>query len=227
MRLLLIDDHPLMSAGLQSALAAAFPDAEIMVATQAEDAVALLRGYPQWDLVLLDLRIPTLDDGLHVLQIARQQHPATPVLILSAETAPAVLSTLKAAGARGFVSKSKGPETLLGAVKIVLNGGEYFPLPQSSGVPAARPAPRCPELIPRVWQVYHLLAEGLPNKSIGRDLDITEGVVKNYVTRVLEGVGASNRGEAIAIYKENIVRWRMDPGYRGGTPSRDAGPAVA
>jgi DNA-binding NarL/FixJ family response regulator len=226
MRILLVDDHPLMSAGLQSALAAALPDAEIMMAAQADDAMALLRGYPQWDLILLDLRIPTLDDGLHVLQIVRQQYSATPVLILSAETAPEVLSTLRTAGAKGFVSKSKGPETLLGAVKIVLGGGEYFPMQQSSGPAVTRPSPRCPELIPRVWQVYHLLAEGMPNKSIGRDLSITEGVVKNYVTRVLDGVGASNRGEAIAIYKENIARWRMDPGYRGGKPPRADGSAA-
>jgi DNA-binding NarL/FixJ family response regulator len=51
---------------------------------------------------------------------------------------------------------------------------------------------------------------------IGRELNITEGAVKNYVTRLLDGLGARNRGEAISIYKENISRWQLDSTYRGG-----------
>jgi DNA-binding NarL/FixJ family response regulator len=217
MRILIVDDHPMMSAGLKSALGAAFPQAELLSAEQVDDAIALLHGHRNWDLLLMDLRIPTVAEGMRLLHWARRELAAAPVLVLSSESTSDVVGALRAAGARGFVSKSKGPETLLAAVRLVLAGGEYFsPSPAPSAAGSGRTVTPCPVLIPRLWDVYHLLSEGLPNKLIGRRLDITEGVVKNYVTRILEAVGASNRGEAIGLYKEHLEAWRASPAYRGG-----------
>lgn len=225
--ILLVDDHPLMRAGLEAALAVSVGEAQIFSANAPDEALALLRGRVDWDLVLLDLRIPTVQDGVSVLRAAVVMMPAPPVIVLSAEADPALVEQLHTIGARGFVSKSKGPETLLAAIRMVLAGGEFFPVggPQPTASPydrtlhAGRP---CPDLIPRVWQVYHLVSSGLTNKMIGRELSITEGAVKNYVTRLLEGLDAHNRGEAISIYKENIHRWQLDPAYRGAEGARSA-----
>lgn len=225
MNILLVDDHPLMRAGLEAALSVSVGDAQIFSANAQDEALTLLRGRSNWDLVLLDLRIPTVQDGVAVLRAVVAASPAPPVIVLSAEADPPLVEQLRAIGARGFVSKSKGPETLLAAIRIVLAGGEYFPV---GGMPPAVQHPDralhagrpCPDLIPRVWQVYHLVSSGLTIKMIGRKLNITEGAVKNYVTRLLDGLDARNRGEAISIYKENISRWQLDAAYRGGEGPR-------
>ncbi len=223
--ILLVDDHPLMRAGLEAALSVSVNNAQIFSANAPDEALALLHGRADWDLVLLDLRVPKVQDGVGILRAATAMVPALPVIVLSAEADPALVDQLHTIGARGFVSKSKGPDTLMAAIRIVLAGGEFFPVgsPQPAGSSfdrtqhAGRP---CPDLIPRVWQVYHLVSSGLTNKMIGRELSITEGAVKNYVTRLLEGLDAHNRGEAISIYKENIHRWQLDPAYRGAEAGR-------
>jgi DNA-binding NarL/FixJ family response regulator len=218
--ILLVDDHPLMRAGLEAALAVSVSNAQIFSANAPDEARALLRGRADWDLVLLDLRVPTVQEGVGMLRAAVAMTPAPPVIVLSAEADPALVEQLRAIGARGFVSKSKGPDTLLAAIRMVLAGGDFFPIggPPPPGSQYDRPlhaGRACPDLIPRVWQVYHLVSSGQTNKMIGRELSITEGAVKNYVTRLLEGLDARNRGEAISIYKENIHRWQLDPAYRG------------
>lgn len=220
--ILLVDDHPLMRAGLEAALAVSVGDAQIFSANATDEALTLLRGRSDWNLVLLDLRIPTVQDGVAVLRAAVAMTPAPPVIVLSAEADPPLVAQLHTIGARGFVSKSKGPDTLMAAIRIVLGGGEYFPVGGTSAA-AAQPdralhgGRPCPDLIPRVWQVHHLVSGGLTNKMISRELNITEGAVKSYVTRLLEGLNARNRGEAISIYKENISRWQLDPLYRGSS----------
>lgn len=220
MDILLVDDHPLMRAGLEAALAVSLGDAQIFSANAVDEALTLLKGRAAWDLVLLDLRIPGAADGVNVLRAAVALQPAPPVIVLSAEADPGLIEQLRQIGARGFVSKSKGPETLMAAIRTVLAGGRYFPVAPAAlldpqAVRFRHPDRRCPDLIPRVWQVYHLMSHGLTNKAVGRELALTEGAVKNYVTRILEAVEAHNRGEAIAIYKENIHRWQVDPSFRG------------
>jgi DNA-binding NarL/FixJ family response regulator len=69
--------------------------------------------------------------------------------------------------------------------------------------------------------VFAQVAEGKPNKVIARELGVTEGAVKNYMTKLLDATGASNRGEAIKLYIENIERWRADPRYREAMRARD------
>ncbi len=216
MNLLLVEDHPLMRFGLEAALTAAVPDARITVADGPAAALIALNRAPRPDIVLLDLRLPTLAAGITLLRQIRKVASTCRVIALSGETDPQLIPLLQADGAMGFVSKSDGPEVLLAAIDAVRRGQPCFHTASLAPLPADSLRGRaCPDMIPRVWQVYALLAQGLPNKLIGRELDITEGAVKNYVTRLLEAVDARNRSEAIALYRENIDRWRVDPAYRG------------
>jgi two-component system, NarL family, nitrate/nitrite response regulator NarL len=217
LNLLIIDDHPLTRFGLQAALGSMLPGSQIAAAGSVEDALATLNRPPRPDVILLDLRLPTLADGIGLLRQLRVIASTAAVLVVSGEDSPDLVAMLKAEGARGFVSKSEGPDQLVAAIRQALATPAGFRASDSVSASAGG-GPPCPPLIPRVWQVYALVASGKPNKVIARELDISEGAVKNYVTRILDATATSNRGEAIVLYAENIERWRLDPTYRGGAP---------
>jgi DNA-binding NarL/FixJ family response regulator len=214
LKLLIIDDHPLTRFGLQSALTTLLPGTEIVAAGSTEEALAALNHPPRPAVILLDLRLPSLADGVGLLRKLRVIASTAAVLIVSAEDSPNLIGMLEAEGARGFVSKSEGPEQLVAAIRQAVAAPAGFRQSESVPAEASSGAP-CPRLIPRIWQVYERVASGKPNKLIAHELDISEGAVKNYVTRILDATATRNRGEAIVLYAENIERWRVDPAYRG------------
>lgn len=217
MNILIIDDHPLIRFGLESALERLLAGSRISAAASAAEALAALNRPPRPDVILLDLRLPTLADGIGLLRQLRVIASTAAVLIVSGEESPDLVPLVRAEGARGFISKSDGADKLVAAIQAALAQPGEFQCSEGLRGAAARgaAAPPCPALIPRVWQVYGLVASGKPNKLIARELDISEGAVKNYVTRILDATGSANRGEAILKYAEHIERWRVDPAYRG------------
>ena len=98
-----------------------------------------------------------------------------------------------AAGAVGFIPKSERSDVLLGALRLVQSGGTYVP----SRLLAAPPAAAAPELTPRQLDVLHCLLRGDPNKSIARELGLTEGTVKIHIAAILRVLQARNRTEAV------------------------------
>jgi DNA-binding NarL/FixJ family response regulator len=213
MNILIIDDHPLIRFGLESALARLLAGSRITAAASVAEALAALNHPPRPDVILLDLRLPTLTEGMSLLRQVRVIASSVPVLIVSGEESGDLVPLVRAEGARGFISKSDGADKLVDAIHRVCAAPDAFVC--SDALRGAERAAACPPLIPRVWQVYALVASGKPNKLIARDLDISEGAVKNYVTRILDATGSANRGEAILKYAEHIERWRVDPAYRG------------
>lgn len=216
MNILIIDDHPLIRFGLESALARLLAGSRITAAASVAEALAALNHPPRPDVILLDLRLPTLAEGMGLLRQLRVIASSVPVLIVSGEESGDLVPLVRAEGARGFISKSDGADKLVDAIHRVCGAQNAFVCSEAlRGADRADAAPACPPLIPRVWQVYALVASGKPNKLIARELDISEGAVKNYVTRILDATGSANRGEAILKYAEHIERWRVDPTYRG------------
>ncbi|MCU0949807.1 MAG: response regulator transcription factor [Burkholderiaceae bacterium] len=224
MKILVVEDHPLTRYGLESVLSSLIAGAEVVGAGSVAEALAALNRPPRPDVILLDLRLPTLADGIGLLRQLRVIASTAPVLVVSGEDAPDLVAMARDAGAFGFVSKSDGADKLLAAISSVAG--------TATQPRAARPAffrsdalmraaqqdgtaAPCPDLIPRAWQVYVQVAQGKPNKLIARDMDITVGSVKNYVTRILDATGAANRAEAIVLFSDHIERWRLDQAYRG------------
>lgn len=213
MNILIIDDHPLIRFGLESALARLLAGSRITAAASVAEALAALNHPPRPDVNLLDLRLPTLAEGMGLLRQVRVIASSVPVLIVSGEESGDLVPLVRAEGACGFISKSDGADKLVDAIHRVCAAPNAFVC--SDALRGAERTAACPPLIPRVWQVYALVASGKPNKLIARDLDISEGAVKNYVRRILDATGSANRGEAILKYAEHIERWRVDPAYRG------------
>lgn len=172
LRLLLVDDHQIFLDGLALALSSLSHDLQIDTAARASEAEQRLRQH-NYDLILLDLRLPD-ESGLDLLQRWQQHGETTPVAILSANDSPLQAQVAMAAGALGFISKTADGAALRHAVRSLLLG-ETLPLP-------SHPSP----LTPRQLEILQLLAEGLPNKAISRQLNLAEDTVKTHLKALFE-----------------------------------------
>jgi DNA-binding NarL/FixJ family response regulator len=211
MKILLVDDHSLITDALRILLLDLDPDAEIHTASNAEAATALVGVHgSDADLMLLDLGLPGVQ-GTSLLESIVAQAPELKILVLSGTQDQRSVMRVLQLGAAGFVPKSMASETLLSAIRFVLSGGVYIPgdlleeaqrLGPLSGAPERlRDGPRAGgvrvELTERQEQVLQLLARGAPIKIICRELGLSEGTVKTHVTAIYRAFGASNRTESL------------------------------
>ena len=223
MKVLLIDDHPLILAALQSVIQGLGGDVTVVGAGSARAARATLKADAGFDLVLLDLHLGDAD-GFDVLAELRSTYPALPVVVVSASDRSSDVIRAIDAGAMGFVPKRASNETLFEALHMVMSGGIYVP-PMTMGSEPAAPrlegdtvpsvlrvlreqaqdsgfpsgAVRLAELglTPRQTEVLGLLLKGQPNKLIARELNLSVETVKDHVAAVLRTLGVSSRTQAV------------------------------
>lgn len=198
MNILLIDDHPVFIEGIRGVLLRLGPDTVVATSGSCEEALALIDEDDDRDLVILDINLPGMS-GLEGLRLLRHRLPATPIVLLSAsENRARVLQAIEQ-GAKGYIPKSSPPEIIVNALQLVLSGGVYLPmavLDTLSSNPAPEHQGSDQALTPRQLAVLKLLAEGLSNKEIARQLDLAENTVRVHVSAILRFLGVSNRTEA-------------------------------
>jgi DNA-binding NarL/FixJ family response regulator len=188
--LLLVDDHRIFLDGLSMALASLCPDMQIRTAESAAAAEVCLK-LTTFDLILLDLRLPDIT-GLELLQSWQQQGRMTPVAILSASDSNLDAQAALTAGALGFIPKSANSDELRQAVTRVLLG-ETLPAPQSGDKS---------QLTPRQMEILQLLAEGLPNKSISRQLGVSEDTVKTHLKSLFQEFAVHTRTACVSAARQ-------------------------
>jgi DNA-binding NarL/FixJ family response regulator len=207
LKVLVVDDHPLIREALRQVLRALAKDIELLEAGSAPDALAAADKSGGLDLILLDLALPGRD-GFEVLRELRERYPSFPVVVLSASDQSEVVMRALDAGAMGFIPKTSSNEVLLGALRLVLSGGVYLPaevlrhspapvLVSKSATAAAGVGYRDLGLTERQAQVLALVVQGKPNKIICRELNLAEGTVKIHVTAILKALGVTNRTQAV------------------------------
>jgi len=206
MKILVVDDHSLITDALSVLFLDLDPEAEVITTRTAESALELQQQHPDLDLVVLDLGLPGVS-GTSLLEAMVAQAPEMKILVLSGQQDPRNVMRVLQLGAAGFVPKSMASETLLSAVKFVLSGGVYIPADlldevNRAGMLATPDRPREAnagriELTERQEQVLQLLARGAPIKIICRELNLSEGTVKTHVTAIYRAFGATNRTEAL------------------------------
>lgn len=207
MKVLVVDDHPLILEALKQLLRDLDPDIEVLEARDARLALDQAKKHPELALVLLDLTLPG-KHGFELLAELRHDSPHLPVVVLSAaEDRDTVLRAIND-GAMGFIPKTSKTEVLVAALRLVFSGGVYLPPSVFSphpgplsgeprlSVPATRSA-RDAGLTERQAQVLALMVQGKSNKLICRALDLAEGTVKIHVTAILRALNVSNRTEAV------------------------------
>jgi DNA-binding NarL/FixJ family response regulator len=212
MRVLLIDDHPLILSALQNVIEGMGNDVAVVGVAGARAARDALAADDDFDLCLLDLRLGDAD-GFDLLIELRNGWPQVPVVVVSASDRSADVIRAIDLGAMGFVSKRASNETLREALRVVMQGGIYVPpMTMGEGMPPAgerRVADASfghPEradalaqfkLTPRQTDVLGLLLRGQSNKLIARELDLSVETVKDHVAAVLRALGVNSRTQAV------------------------------
>jgi DNA-binding NarL/FixJ family response regulator len=218
MRALIVDDHPLIQDAVANVLRRIDAGATVEVASDCTRGLAIAsRG--ELDLVLLDLMLPGLS-GIPALKGWRSAHPDVPIVVLSAMVDPATVHAALDAGAVGFIPKSSSNQVMESALQLVIAGGRYLPpqvLRHGVDAPPGRPgeAKASPlGLTSRQFDVLRLVAKGVPNKVICRELGLAERTVKAHVTAVLRALGVSSRTQAaIAAVRLGVVDGPPAPGH--------------
>jgi NarL family two-component system response regulator LiaR len=195
LRLVLVDDHRVVTQSLKAWLES-FPDMHVVgVAANGEEVLAHLDAWRP-DVVLQDLLMPGGLDGIETTKRIRERAPAAKVLALTASIdAPRMHAVLRA-GAAGYIRKDAEPETLLAAVRAVARGRTYID-PAVARL-AAEPGDVTEALTPRELDVLRQLVSGRSNGDIADALGVGEETIKTHVSRVLAKLQVENRAQAIA-----------------------------
>ena len=200
-RIVVADDHPLFREALIQALHTGKPGISISEAGSLAELDKLLAKDDGFDLVLLDLRMPGVQ-GLSGLMFLRSQYPNIPVMIVSATDQADIIKTALSLGASGFISKSSNTSSILEAVDTVLAGGVWSSFAsQAAQTPedamVADISKRLASLTAQQIRVLMMLKEGLLNKQIAYELDVSEATVKAHVSAILQKLAVSSRTQAV------------------------------
>jgi DNA-binding NarL/FixJ family response regulator len=210
MNILIVDDHPLFRHALIQAVRYSFPQAQIHETAAVNEFYERLESGSEPDLVLLDLNLPGAS-GFSALVHVRAQYPSIPIIVVSAHEEASIIQRAIAHGAMGYIPKSAHPSHIGEAIRQVLEGEIWLPnLPNNvSFDPRAADetelAERIQSLTPQQFRVLMMVAEGLLNKQIAYELDVSEATIKAHVTAIFRKLGVQNRTQAVlAINALNI-----------------------
>ncbi|SDB91839.1 two component transcriptional regulator, LuxR family [Acinetobacter marinus] len=215
MNILIVDDHPLFRHALIQAVRYSLPQAVISETASVAELYQRLETGTEPDLVLLDLHLPGAS-GFSALVHVRSQFPTIPIIVVSAHEEANIIQRSIAHGAMGYIPKSAPPAHIGEAIKAVLEGDLWLPpnLSQHGNDPRAASetelADKIQSLTPQQFRVLMMVAEGLLNKQIAYELDVSEATIKAHVTAIFRKLGVQNRTQAVlAISALNIEEPRF------------------
>jgi DNA-binding NarL/FixJ family response regulator len=202
-RILLVDDQSLIRQGLR-ALLELEPDLEVVgEAENGQSAIALVETLNP-DVLLLDIRMPVMD-GVAVTREIGQRFTDTKVLVLTTFDDEQYVAQALHYGAKGYLLKDTPSEELAAAIRAVYKGytqlgpGLFEKAMQKVPAPPTSPPAGWEQLTPREKEVLKLIAAGASNREIAESLYISEGTVKNHVTRILNQLGLRDRTQAAIL----------------------------
>src|SRR5215471_8947010 len=210
LKVLVIDDHPLVQEGVSAALESLADKVTVMAARDAEQGLSMAAENPDLDLVLLDLALPGMS-GFNLIGKLHERLPSLPVVVLSALEEPENVRHAINAGAMGFVPKSAATRVLIEVLQQVLEGNVTVPLalqsvgqPVSHALPGSNNAPAGNEpdvalLTLRQLEVLSRVCQGKTNKQIATELGLSEKTVKAHVTAIFKVLGVVNRTQAVLV----------------------------
>jgi DNA-binding NarL/FixJ family response regulator len=214
-RVLIADDQTLVRSGFRMILRTE-PDIEVVgEAANGGEAVALSRELKP-DVVLMDVRMPNLDGIEATRQIIDGSDRAPRVLVLTTFDLDEYVYEALRAGASGFLLKDAPEEQLVSGIRIVAGGGSLFApavtrrlIERFAGNAPPKSPPALVELTPRELEVLRLLARGLSNEEIARELVVSEHTTKTHVAHILSKLDLRDRVQAVVLaYESGIVRIR-------------------
>ncbi len=202
-RVVVVDDHPIVRQGLVTVLEDE-PDFSVVGSAGSAEAALALIDHTQADVILLDLELPGID-GVAAIPRLLEALPDGKVVVFTAyATDERVFGAIRA-GAKGYLLKGASTIEIARAIRVA-NAGESYLEPRIAGILLQEVrAPRHTSLSQRELGVLRLITAGMSNKQIARSLSITERTVKFHVTSILKKLDADNRARAVAIALERAL----------------------
>ena len=203
-RVVVADDHAVVRAGLVQLLAT-FADVELVGAAGDGEEVVALCAERQPDVVLMDLEMPVLD-GIDATRRIRSAQPGVAVVVLTSFSDRERILRALDAGAAGYLLKDAEPAELRRAIEAAARGEAPLDPKAARALLSARAGPTAVQsLSKREREVLAMVAEGLPNKLIARELAISEKTVKAHLTKVYREIGVTDRTQAALWAQRNGV----------------------
>mgnify|MGYP003705881983 CR=1 FL=1 len=206
-KFLISDDHPLYREALVLALQLLFENVDIIQSDGLDSTLDALQQNSDFDLVLLDLNMPGCDNFYGLIRVT-QDFPKIPVAVVSASDSVEVVSKVMSLGAKGFIPKTTATQTIANALKQIMHGNNWLPEGMQSRIehiehikPIFDVARLVGELTPKQFQVLKLIQNGLLNKQIAFELNITEATVKAHISGVFRKLNVNTRTQAVLLLK--------------------------
>lgn len=198
-KIIIADDHPLFRQALLGTLKVKFNQTSWLEAQTIEELEEQLQEHSDSDLLLLDLNIPGAH-GFSTLIHVRNHFPQIPVVVVSAHEDHNTISKAMGYGAAGFVPKSTPVDDIFIAILTVLSGEIWLPnsyqsTPDSGDVSDI--AERVASLTQQQYRILMMFAQGLLNKQIAYDLNVSEATIKAHATAIFRKLGVRNRTQAV------------------------------
>lgn len=199
-RVLCVDDHPIVRKGIASLLANESDLKLVAEAASGQEAVDLHRAW-QPDVTLMDLKLPDLD-GVTATRMIREEFPLARIIALTSYDGDQEIYRALEAGARGYLLKEMVHTDVLGAIRVVHSGKRLIP-PEVAG----RLSEYFPQIVltEREVQVLSFVARGMANKDIATRLGTASGTIKMHVQNILSKLGAADRTHAVTIALERGI----------------------
>lgn len=214
--ILIVDDHPLYSDALQSAIEAMFEGCTIRTARTLADALDLVaKGFAP-GMVMFDLKLPDVT-GISGFQSLRQALPDAKVLVISSLASVELVQSLLREGAAGFLPKDTSVQELRAIIALIAKGGRHVPKAyrdtgqcERTDMAAEFDHPKLAQLTPQQQRIMRLICRGKPNKQIAYELNLAEATVKAHITALLRRLGVRNRTQAVVLVEEAMAEQRRD-----------------
>lgn len=200
--IVIADDHPLFRNALFQSVHMAISGANLLEADSLDSLLALLEKDPDVDLLLLDLKMPGANGMSGLIQL-RNQYPDLPVVVISASEEASIIRQVRRHGAFGFIPKSSDMRALVGALNQVLDGDPFFPEGLGDDDEEFNElAERIATLTRQQYKVLCMLSDGLLNKQIAYELNVSEATIKAHMTAIFRKLGVKNRTQAVILLQQ-------------------------
>ncbi|HVX46505.1 MAG TPA: response regulator transcription factor [Mycobacteriales bacterium] len=203
-RLMIVDDHPIMRDGLRGVFT---DDAEFDVVAEASDGAEAVRlaERTEIDVILMDLRMPTLGGVEAITRLRELGHPARILILTTYDTDRDVMPAINA-GATGYLLKDAPREELIRAVRAAHRGQSVLAPSVASALIGLVGGGQEAALSPRELEVLRLVAEGSTNQAAARTLLISETTIKTHLLHIYDKLGVRDRAAAVAAaYKRGLI----------------------
>ena len=203
---IIAEDHPLFRAALQTAVSQAMDSPpEVTEADTIDSLQDALERNNNPDLVLLDLNMPGAH-GFSGLLYVRGQHPKVPVVVISSQDDETVIRKALGYGAAGFIPKSSSMAVIKSALQGIMKGENWVPpnIDMSKNVELCKSdiEEKVATLTPQQFRVLGMIGEGMLNKQIAWELNISEATIKAHVTAIFRKLSVRNRTQAVIALKQ-------------------------